>query len=249
MKAQRKLIQLLQSNRSEAPKALRVENQASAATIYFYGVIDQDWGVSAEALAKELDALRGVNVTLRINSPGGDVFDGRAMYAAIRQHGNVTAQIDGLAASAATYVAMAAKSINMVDGGFMMIHNAWTLAFGNKNDFIEIADLLDKFDQSIASDYIKKTGKSAEEIAAMMDAETWMSAKEALEMGFIDTIFDGDVAQEPSAGSNNSWDLSAFDNAPRALTEAANKDNQTELWAKQRAMAERRMRILDARRN
>ena len=249
MKAQRKLIQLLQSNRSEAPKALRVENQSDAATIYLYGVIDKDWGVSAEALAKELDALRGVAVTLRINSPGGDVFDGRAMYAAIRQHGNVTAQIDGLAASAATYVAMAAKSINMVDGGFMMIHNAWTLAFGNKNDFIEIADLLDKFDQSIVSDYIKKTGKSAGEIAAMMDAETWMSAKEALDMGFIDTIFDGDVAQEPAGALSNSWDLSAFDNAPRALTETANKDNQAELWAKQRAMAERRMRILDARRN
>jgi len=243
MKAQRKLIQLLQSNRSESPKALRVENQSDASTIYLYGVIDEDFGVSAEALAKELDALRGVAVTLRINSPGGDVFDGRAMYAAIRQHGNVNAQIDGLAASAATYVAMAAKSISMIDGGFMMIHNAWTLAFGNKNDFIEIADLLDKFDQSIVSDYIKKTGKSAEEIAAMMDAETWMNAKEALEMGFVDNIFDGDVAQEPAESSQNFWDLSAFDNAPKALTE---NNNQTELWNKQRSMAERRLRILDA---
>lgn len=226
-----------------------MENQADSATIFLYGVIDQYFGVSAEAIAKELDALRGKAVTLRINSPGGDVFDGRAMYAAIRQHGNVTAQIDGLAASAATYVAMAAKSISMVDGGFMMIHNAWTMAFGNKNDFIELADLLDKFDQSIVNDYIKKTGKSAQEITAMMDAETWMSAQEALDMGFIDTVFDGAVADQNQTASN-SWDLSAFDNAPKALTEEKPKiDHETELWKQQRAMAERRLRILDACKN
>jgi len=248
MTPQRKLMQLLQTNHRAVENKLRVENQADSATIYLYGVIDQYFGISAEDIAKELDALKGKAVTLRINSPGGDVFDGRAMYSAIRQHGNVTAQIDGLAASAATYVAMAAQSVAIVEGGFMMIHNAWTLAFGNKNDFTELAGLLDKFDQSIASDYMKKTGKSAEEIAAMMDAETWMSAQEALDMGFVDSVLQ-DVPVDSSGNTNNSsWDLSAFNNAPKALTENED-DQQTAAWMRQRAMAERRLRLLNASRN
>ena len=90
MKAQRKLMQLLQTNNREGAKALRVEKQSNSATIFLYGVIDQDFGVSAEDIARNLEELRGQAVTLRINSPGGDVFDGRAMYAAIKQHGNVT---------------------------------------------------------------------------------------------------------------------------------------------------------------
>lgn len=237
-------MQLLQTNNREAAKALRVENDSDSSTIFLYGVIDQYFGVSAEDLAKELDNLRGKAVTLRINSPGGDVFDGRAMYAAIRQHGNVTAQIDGLAASAATYVAMAAKSITMVDGGFMMIHNAWTFAFGNKNDFIELADLLDKFDESIMNDYIKKTGKSKEELTAMMNAETWMNAGEAKDMGFIDSIFDGDASTDDQLASDT-WDLSAFDNTPKALTEPK-PEQQDDTWSRKRALAEKRLRILTA---
>lgn len=237
-------MQLLQNNNREAAKALRVENDVDTSTIFLYGVIDQYFGVSAEDLAKELDNLRGKAVKLRINSPGGDVFDGRAMYAAIRQHGNVTAQIDGLAASAATYVAMAAKSITMVDGGFMMIHNAWTFAFGNKNDFIELADLLDKFDESIMNDYIKKTGKSKEDLIAMMNAETWMNASEAKEMGFIDSIFDGEVTIDDQLASN-AWDLSAFDNTPKALTEPK-PEPQDNIWSRKRALAEKRLRILTA---
>jgi len=237
-------MQLLQANHRESAGDLRVDNQADSVTIFLYGVIDEYFGVSAHSLAVELENHRDKAVTLRINSPGGDVFDGRAMYAAIRQHGNVTAQIDGLAASAATYVAMAAKSISMVDGGFMMIHNAWTLAFGNKNDFIELADLLGKFDESIINDYIKKTGKSKEEIATMMDAETWMNASEAKDMGFVDAIFDGDVESEGQLASNG-WDLSAFDNTPKALTEPK-QEPQNDTWMRKRALAERRMRILSA---
>lgn len=183
-------------------------------------------------------------MTLRINSPGGDVFDGRAMYAAIKQHGNVTAQIDGLAASAASYVALAAKTVSMIDGGFMMIHNAWTFAFGNKNDFIEIADLLDKFDMAIINDYIKRTGKSREDIAMMMDAETWMNSVEAKDLGFIDSIFDGESASSEPLPSNN-WDLSAFDNTPNVLTEKK-QESCDDIWQRKRAMAEKRLRILSA---
>lgn len=237
-------MQLIQANHRAAARELRVDNQADSATIFLYGIIDEYFGVSAEQLAKELEALKGKAVTLRINSPGGDVFDGRAMYAAIKQHGNVTAQIDGLAASAATYVAMAAKTVTIVDGGFMMIHNAWTLAFGNKNDLTELAALLDKFDESIINDYSKRTGKDHAELAAMMDAETWLNANEAKDMGFVDSIFDGDVAADASAPSN-AWDLSAFDNAPKALTDPK-KEPPDDAWMRKRALAEKRLRILTA---
>lgn len=240
---------MLQNNQSQERKPLRVEHESDSSTIYLYGVIDEYWGVSAEEIARSLEDLKGKAVTLRINSPGGDVFDGRAMYSAIRQHGNVTAQIDGIAASAATYVAMAAKSVEMIDGGFMMIHNAWTLGFGNKNDFRELADLLDKFDGSIVNDYIKKTGKSTEEITAMMDAETWFDAAEALDFGFIDSVFDGE--QESSSTENsasNKWNLSAFDNVPKALEQPA-PDPQNEVWERQRAMAGKRLRLLNASMN
>lgn len=236
-------MQMLQANKQPEQTQLRVEDSEDSTEVFLYGVIDEYFGVSAEAFAKTLVGLKGKSVTLRINSPGGDVFDGRAMYAAIKLHGDVTAQIDGLAASAASYVALAAKSVEMIEGGFMMIHNAWTLAFGNKNDFIEIADLLDKFDQSIINDYVKKTGKSSEEIAAMMNEDTWMSAQEALEMGFIDSIFDGDAAADDNK-LKDQFDLSAFDNVPAALVKEAPDQNQ--LWIQQRATAERRLRLLNA---
>lgn len=237
-------MQLIQANQRAAARELRVDNQGDSASIFLYGVIDEYFGVSAEMLAKELESLKGKAVTLRINSPGGDVFDGRAMYAAIKQHGNVTAQIDGLAASAATYVAMAAKTVTIVDGGFMMIHNAWTLAFGNKNDFKELAALLDKFDESIINDYAKRTGKDRAELAAMMDAETWLNASEAKDMGFVDSIFDGDVAAD-APSTNNAWDLSAFDNAPKALTDPK-EESTNDAWMRKRALAEKRLRILTA---
>ena len=238
---------MLTTNNREAGKALRVESQSDSATIYLYGVIDEYYGVSAEVFSRELEALKGKRVTLRINSPGGDVFDGRAMYSAVRQHGNVSAQIDGLSASAASFVALAAKSVSMIEGGFMMIHNAWTFAFGNKNDFIELADLLDKFDHAIINDYIKKTGKTRDEIAAMMDAETWMNTEDALSMKFIDTVFDGDESAE-NVQANDAWDLSAFDNAPKALTDS--RKNVAELaWQQKRAQAERRLRLLNASMN
>jgi len=202
----KKLVQLIRNNASREPAKVRAEGDET--TIYLYDVIDDYWGVSAADITKALSELKGKSVSLRINSPGGDVFAGRAMATAIAQHGDVTAYIDGLAASAATYVAIAAKNVVMADGGFFMIHNAWTMAYGNKHELKETAGLLDKIDQTIVNDYAKKSGKSADEIVAWMDAETWFTAQEALDNGFVNSV-------TTAAKAENKWDLSAYANAPK----------------------------------
>ena len=123
-----RLLQLLRDNATREPTGLRMEASADATTIYLYDVIDPYWGISASEVVKQIAGLKDSAIHLRINSPGGDVFDGRAIASAIAQHGNVTAWIDGLAASAATYVATAAKTVNIAEGAFFMVHEAWTLA-------------------------------------------------------------------------------------------------------------------------
>ena len=202
------LLKLLRDNADKAINNLRIENKDTESDMYLYDVIDDNFGISAIAFNKELTALKGKKVNLRINSPGGDVFAGRAMAIAIQNHGNVTAYIDGLAASAATCVALSAKEVHISDGAMFMLHNAWTFSIGNKNDLRATADLLDKIDGTIVNDYKKKTGLDEKEIVAMMDAETWLSAQEALDKGFVDYIFEGGSA-------DNKWDLSAYANAPK----------------------------------
>lgn len=201
------LLKLLRDNATKQVSNLRIENKDDGVDVYLYDVIDDYFGISASDFNKELSGLKGKAVNLRINSPGGDVFSGRAMATAISNHGNVTAYIDGLAASAATYVALAAKEVHIADGAMFMIHNAWSLAYGNKNDMRDTADLLDKIDSTIVNDYKKKTNLEESEIVDMMNAETWLTAKEALDKGFVDHIFDGFKA-------DNQWDLSAYNNAP-----------------------------------
>jgi ATP-dependent Clp protease protease subunit len=232
----KKLLQLLRDNAKREISALRIENEGEAVTIFLYDVIDPYFGISAEEFNRQIAGLKGKSIALRINSPGGDVFDGRAMATAIQQHGDVTVYIDGLAASAATYVALAAKQVNISEGAFFMIHNAWTFAYGNKHDMTSAADLLDKVDQSIINDYMKKTGKTKDQIVTWMDEETWFSAEEALEHGFVDAMIEAGT-QQPA----NAWNLTAFDKAPAALTQKPAPENNL---AHYRDTAERRLRLL-----
>lgn len=210
-----KLLQLLKDNaRAEAAPAIRCEVSDTQADIYVYDVIDSMWGASASGLVSALASAGDKTVHMHINSPGGDVFEARAMTAAIAAHpGTVIAHIDGVAASAASYLALAASEVRMTDGGLFMIHNAWTMAMGNASDFRSTADLLQKIDGTIAADYMRKTGKSADDIAALMDAETWMTAQEALDAGFIDAI-DANTQAEGKAAAK--WNLAAYANAPAA---------------------------------
>ena len=205
-----KLLQLIQNN-ARADKAPAVRSEAGK--VYVYDVIDRDWGASAKALIEALAPLSGQDVELHINSPGGDVFEARAMVAAIRGHsGKVSTFIDGLAASAATYLALAGDQVHITDGGLMMVHNSWTLAWGNKHEMRATADLLDKIDGTIAADYAHKTGATAEQIAAWMDAETWFTAAEAKAAGFVDQV---DGAADPGSKAASRWNLSAYANAPQ----------------------------------
>lgn len=165
---------------------------ADESTIYLYDVIGEDWfgGISAQQFAEDLSEINSSTIHLRINSPGGNVFDARAMQVALNQHdAKIIAHIDGLAASAATYIMLAADEIEAVEGALIMIHNAWGLAIGNKNDMTKMADTLAKIDEGIANDYINKTGQSANQIETWMNDETDFTAQEALDNGFIDRIY------------------------------------------------------------
>lgn len=187
-------------------------NEASFdASIYIYDVIDPYWGVGAQAVAEAITNAQGAQTLhVYINSPGGDVFEGRAIMAALRRFdGDTIAHIDSLCASAATSIALACDRVEMSDGAMFMIHNANGWAYGDKSDMRETADLLEKIEQSIVNDYTTKTGKPAEEIIAMMDAETWMTAQEALDRGFIDAVVTG------KQGTSNVWNLAAYKNAPK----------------------------------
>jgi len=194
----------------KANKKFEIVNQSDSVTeLFIYDVIDNWWGVSAEEFVEKLNSIESDEIVIRINSPGGDAFDGRAMASAIKQHPAViTAKIDGLCASAATTIANACDHVQMADGSFYMIHRAWTLGWGNRNDLSKTVELLDQLDSAIANDYSKRTGLDKDEIIQMMDDETWMSAEEAKEKGFINEITDDEAVE-------NSFDVSAFDKAPK----------------------------------
>lgn len=213
----RKLFDLAQANVGKGA-GIRAEVADDIATIYVYDIIDPYWGVSASDLAKTLAGITAPNIVLRINSGGGDVFEGRAMMAQLVGHpATITAKIDGLAASAASVLALAASTVEIAEGGFYMIHKGWTWMMGNADDLRDASSLLDKVDAAIVAAYAGKSGKSADEIAAWMKAETWFGAEEAVEAGFCDTIMPTTAA---SAGVNaRAFNLAVYDKAPKALTE------------------------------
>lgn len=179
-------------NESPLPRQYRQMAGASEATIWLYDIVGEDmWGgVSAKAFAADLSAITAPIIHLRINSPGGDVFDARAMVTALRQHpAHVIAHIDGLAASAASYIAMACDEVEMAEGAFLMVHNAWGVVIGNRHNLLDMAETLEKVDASILADYQTRTKQSTDTIQGWMDAETWFTATEALDVGFIDRVF------------------------------------------------------------
>lgn len=160
--------------------------------LYIYDVIGESWGygISAKMVA---DALKGMgdveSIDVRINSEGGSVFDGLAMYRLLVDHAStVTVHIDGIAASAASLVAMAGNEIRIAEAGFVMIHNPWTFAAGSSSDLRQVADLMDKLAEQIVGVYAGRTKQSAPDIEQWMDEETWMIAEEAVERGFADTV-------------------------------------------------------------
>lgn len=162
---------------------------AKSAEIHIFDEIGF-WGVSAQSFGQDLKALGDVeDLDVFINSPGGSVMDGLAIYNMLRQHpANVTVKVMGVAASAASFIAMAGDKIVMPENSFMMIHNPMSAVFGNAQEMREIADTLDKIAASLIGIYVARTGKSEADVKALLDAETWMTAAEAKDLGFIDEI-------------------------------------------------------------
>ena len=174
------------------------------ATVYVHDVIGGWFGLDPSQWVQDFNSIAAKTIHLRINSPGGSVFDAEAMRTAIRQHSaHVVAHIDGLAASAATGLALAANEVEMSDGAMFMIHNAWGLTAGNAAEMRKYADILDKADASIVATYVNKTGASEEQVSGWMNAETWFTASEALTNGFVDRIFTA-ASDDDNAGADDS---------------------------------------------
>nr|DAY08639.1 MAG TPA: major capsid protein [Bacteriophage sp.] len=174
------------------------------------------WGVTAQSFSKDLKAL-GNNlkqINLHIHSPGGDVFDGIAIYNLLKNHpANVTVYIDGLAASMASVIAMAGNEVIMPENAMMMIHKPWGIQGGDAEDMRKYADLLDKVENTLIPAYANKTGKTPEELAEMLSAETWLNGKECVEQGFADKLAEPLVAM----ASIKSRKLEDFENMPKAI--------------------------------
>lgn len=162
--------------------------------ISIYDVIGADpWtgeGVTDKRVAGALRKIGPNEVTVNINSPGGSFFDGLAIYNLLREHpAKVTVKVMGMAASAASVIAMAGDEIKMGAGTFLMIHNAWAVAIGNRHDMEAAAKVLEPFDRAMAELYAARAGTEVSDIEAMMDAETWLTAKDAIDAGLADEVF------------------------------------------------------------
>ena len=189
----------------------KIEAKADeSATVYIYDEIGY-WGITAKDFIREVDALNVGSISLRVNSPGGDVFDGIAIYNALNAHpAQVETQIDGLAASIASIIAMAGDKITIAKNAFFMIHNAWAVSIGDAEAMRKMSDVLDKIDTTLVKTYAERTGQSQRNIRQMMGAETWMNADEAIERGFADQVTE-------ETGAKAAFDLSKFRNVPKDI--------------------------------
>jgi ATP-dependent Clp endopeptidase proteolytic subunit ClpP len=172
-------------------KWYNIQNKAGeTADIYIFDEIGT-YGVTAQDFISEIKGLKDMPINLRINSLGGDVFDGMAMYNVIkRREAKTTVYIEGIAASIATIIALGADEVIMAENSLFMIHNAWGGTSGEAKDMRKTAETLDKITSELTDIYVKKTGLSYDTLADMMDEESWLNAQEAFDLGFIDTISD-----------------------------------------------------------
>lgn len=199
------------------PFSIRAAGDA-AAELFIYGDIGDNWwgeSVTAKDVAEQLSALDVETITVRINSYGGSVSDGLAIFNALKRHkAQIDVVIDGVAVSIASLIAMAGDTVSAGENVLFMVHAPWGGMWGNAKDMREYADLLDKFASSMSTSYARKTGRDADEVLALLtDGEDhWYSAAEALEFGFIDQIVELDqpAADEDDDGEDLATDASAM---------------------------------------
>lgn len=189
----------------------------SDTSISIYDSIGENWegtGVTAKRISAALRSIGPKDVTVNINSPGGDFFEGVAIYNLLREHqGKVTVRVLGVAASAASVIAMAGDEILMGEGSFLMIHNAWAVAVGNRHDMLDTAAVLKPFDAAMAALYAQQSGMTVQKFEALMDEETWVGALEAVEWGLATGLI-------PSSDITHNAKASAA-RKPMALIEAS----------------------------
>jgi ATP-dependent Clp endopeptidase proteolytic subunit ClpP len=188
------------------------ENKPKAADISIHDEIGL-WGVSASAFMRDLRGMGELDeIHLSIHSPGGDVLDGWAIYNSLKNNkAKVTARVEGLAASMASVILMAADVIEIPENAYVMIHNPWGVAIGDAEELRDTAELLDKLGNGLVNAYASRTGNDEDEIREMMSAETWMDGKEAVERGFADTLLNG------VALSARAFDTRKFRMTPNAI--------------------------------
>lgn len=193
------------------------------AEVYIYDEISL-WGVTSDRFVRDMKSLVASTIHLRINSPGGNVFDGMTIFNALREHpARVISHIDGLAASMASLVALAGDEVRMAENAFFMVHNPYVFMAGDARELRKSADLLDKVGEAMAKIYAAKTAKSRAVVQAWMDEESWFSAKEAKAAGFVDEV-DGESDEQARFDPN----LYGFANAPAALGGNRNVEGMTE---------------------
>ncbi len=178
-------------------------------------------GVTASRIAGALRSLNGADVTVNINSPGGDMFEGLAIYNLLREYdGKVTVKVLGLAASAASIIAMAGDEVQIGRGAFLMIHNCWVCAMGNRHDLAQIATDMAPFDKAMSDIYQARSGLDAATVDKMMDGETYIGGSEAVEKGFADSLLSADEIaddeESPAAALRKLDALLAKANTPRS---------------------------------
>jgi ATP-dependent Clp endopeptidase proteolytic subunit ClpP len=180
--------------------------------LMIYDVIGWPFNDAGEII-RALAGVTSKTVTVRINSPGGDVFDAMAIFNALQAHkSKVITRVESLAASAASFIALAGKEVQAYQNAMVMIHDPWVLAAGNQYDLREIADILEKISGNMVDIYSQNSNVGKKEIRDMLKAESWFTAKEAKEKGFIDTIIDGKAVKAQ-------FDLSMFAHVPDGLGE------------------------------
>ncbi len=183
----------------------------SKAEIVLYGAIGASFwedSITAKQFSEEMKKIDSSvkEISVRINSPGGDVFDGISIYNRLKQHpAKKTVYIDGLAASIASIIALAGDEIVMGDGALYMIHLPWSVAMGNRNDFENTINRLMDVEEQMVGIYAKKTGMDRSEIRSMLEKETWLNSSEAVEMGFATTVSEDSLPIAASIFDKASW--------------------------------------------
>jgi ATP-dependent Clp endopeptidase proteolytic subunit ClpP len=214
----------------EVKAAVRAEGEPTATDIWIYDVIGDDWfdpSLTAKELCQKIVAIETPEIVLHFNSPGGSVSDGVAIYNALRTHpATVTSLIEGWTGSIATVVALAADSVRMFDNTMFMIHNPWGVNVGNAREMREYADYLDRVGDLMSKVYLERCTKPEGELQEALDAETYLTAEQAAEWGFVDAVLE---SRMPAAACDSSVLESLGYRSPNAIGRTLSAANEAKL--------------------